>query len=222
MGILRSLELETPSASGMPASVDISSIPVGDTTSPAAVNTDGLSSPKRTPLRRRPLSPKKPVVVRPAIRLCSAGAGNTYNEISPVGEVGSTANIVHVEQWRRPWSPVSSPAMLKMKREGFAVHDVGATVGGGFYLEQSLLSWGRLQGHRGGAVWECGTDNAGDFGDRQQCREYSEVGEFSTASMPPRFAAFLVGGILQVCPSTDQVIVSIDRGISANIAFVTK
>ena len=91
--------------------------------------------------------------------------------------------------------------MSTMKREGFAVHDVAATVGGGFYLERPLLSWGRLQGHREGALWESANGRAGDVGDRpQQCREYSAVGEFSTASRPPRFASFVVGGAPQVCP----------------------
>lgn len=90
--------------------------------------------------------------------------------------------------------------MSKMKREGFAVHDVAATVSGGFYLERPLLSWGRFQGHREGAVCERGTNRDGGVGDRPQCREYSAVGEFSTASMPPRFASFVVGGVPQVCP----------------------
>lgn len=43
-------------------------------------------------------------------------------------------------------------------------------------------------------MWECSTNS----GREQQCREYSAVGEFSTASMPPRFASFVVGGVVQV------------------------
>eukprot|EP00903_Cladosiphon_okamuranus_P005715 g5674.t1 len=64
-------------------------------------------------------------------------------------------------------------------------------------LEPNTLVKFRV-GHCGGAVWESGTNRAGDVGDRQQCREYSAIGEFSTASMPPRFASFVVGGVPQV------------------------
>ena len=97
--------------------------------------------------------------------------------------------------------------MSRMKREGFAVHDVAATVGGGFYLERPLLSWGRLQGHRGGAVWECGTNgDGGGPGERPQCREFSAAREFSTAPMPPRFAAFVADGIPQVRVSDSAVL----------------
>lgn len=194
LGLLGSLELETSSPSGVPTTADAFSNPVGDQASPVDANVCGLPSPTRTPSRQRSFSPHRSVVVRPALRLCSA-AGYSYSKTDPVGKGGNAANT---EQVRQPWSPVTSPAVSMMKREGFAVHDVTATVGGGFYLERPLLSWGRFQGHRGGAVWESGTNRAGDAGDRPQCREYSAVGEFSTASMPPRFASFVVGGVPQV------------------------
>lgn len=170
-----------------------------DGTSAATANGARPLSPGREPLRHGFLSPHKSVAARPALRLCSVAAaaepagaaGNSFALSSPVPR-GSSATIKYpVEQRQRPWSPLTSPAMSKMKREGFAVHDAAATVGGGFYLERPLLSWGRL--------WECGTSGGGvEAGESSQCRQYSAVGEFSTAPMPPRFASFVVGGIPQV------------------------
>lgn len=88
--------------------------------------------------------------------------------------------------------------MSQMKREGFRFHDLTATMGGGFYPERPLLSWGRLQGHRDGAMWECCARGGGDGESKSQCREFSGVAEFSTASLPPRFAAFVACGTPQV------------------------
>lgn len=87
--------------------------------------------------------------------------------------------------------------MSKMRREGFAFHDATATVGGGFYLERPLLSWGRIQCHSGGAMWEC-CANGGGTGEGGQCREYSATVEFATAPLAPRYAAFVVGESPQV------------------------
>lgn len=193
LGPLASLELEAPPPTY--TTVATTSSPRGNTTSVAATSSCSPPSPNRTPVRQRCPTPSKSIVVRPALRLCSAVANNYSIQTSPVGQGSSAATTANLlERRRRSWSPTTSPVMSKMKREGFAIHDVAATVGGGFYLERPLLSWGRFQGHRGGAVWECGANGRG----RQQCREYSAVGEFSTASMPPRFASFVVGGVTQV------------------------
>eukprot|EP00752_Nemacystus_decipiens_P012770 g11309.t1 len=205
LGLLDSLELEASSPSGVPTNVDSRSNLIGDEASPAAANASGLPPPTRTSFHQRSPSPQRTVVVRPALRLRSAAAGYGCTKTEPVGSGSSTASI---EQLRRPWSPATSPAMSMMKREGFAVHDVAATVGGGFYLERPLLSWGRLQDHRGGAVWESSTNRAGDVGDEPQCREYSAVGEFSTASTPPRFASFVVGGVPQPETAVEAVVVT--------------
>lgn len=196
LGPLASLELEAPPPPSTPSAV------VGSTGSPRGDDTSSCSpnSPNWAAVRRRSQSPSqsKSITVRPALRMCSAAANSYSIQTRPTGQgsssTGTTKNLL--EGWRRPWSPATSPVMSKMKREGFAVHDVSTTVGGGFYLERPLLSWGRFQGHSGGAVWECGA--RGGQQQQQQCQEYSGTGEFSTASLPPRFASFVVGGVPQV------------------------
>ncbi|CAM9790995.1 unnamed protein product [Ectocarpus fasciculatus] len=187
LGPLASLELE-------PTSPD--AVGVAPTTvAPAAPTTCGENlCPKRTQLSQMGPAPTRPVVVRPALRLKSAAEAT--NSTRPMGQ-GASSTKSDLGRNRRQWSPATSPAVSKMRREGFAFHDATATVGGGFYLERPLLSWGRLQCHSGGAMWEC-CANGGGTGEGGQCREYSATVEFATAPLAPRYAAFVVGESPQV------------------------
>lgn len=108
---------------------------------------------------------------------------------------------------QRPWNPATSPVMSQMKREGFAVHDAAATIGGGVYVEppQLLLSPERLQDPSSvRTAWD--NDNRAGVEGSTDCnvaagwqyRNYSEHIAFGTAPLPPRYAAFIVGGAQQV------------------------
>ncbi|CAB1111661.1 unnamed protein product [Ectocarpus sp. CCAP 1310/34] len=190
LGPLASLELEptSPDVFGFAATAVA---PVAA----AAPTTCGESlCPKRTQRSQTCPSPARSAVVRPALRLKSAAEAT--NQTRPIGH-GASNPKTDLGRNRWQWSPATSPAASKMRREGFAFHDASATVGGGFYLERPLLSWGRLQCHSGGAMWECCAIGAG-AGEGGQCREYSACVEFATAPLAPRYAAFVVGESPQV------------------------
>ncbi|CAN0420170.1 unnamed protein product, partial [Ectocarpus sp. 8 AP-2014] len=187
LGPLASLELEPTS----PDAVGIAATAVAPVAAAAPTTCGENLCPKRTQLSQTHPSPTRPVVVRPALRLKSAAEAKKsmgHGASNPKTDLGRN-------RWQ--WSPATSPAASKMRREGFAFHDATATVGGGFYLERPLLSWGRLQCHSGGAMWECCAIGAG-AGEGGQCREYSACVEFATASLAPRYAAFVVGESPQV------------------------
>ncbi|CAM9995358.1 unnamed protein product [Ectocarpus sp. 12 AP-2014] len=187
LGPLASLELEPTS----PGAVCVAATAVAPVAAAAPTTCGKNLCPKRTQLSQTDPLPTRPVVVRPALRLKSAAeAKNSMGH-------GASNRKTDLGRNRWQWSPATSPAASKMRREGFAFHDATATVGGGFYLERPLLSWGRLQCHSGGAMWECCAIGAG-AGEGGQCREYSACVEFATAPLAPRYAAFVVGESPQV------------------------
>ncbi|CAM9827856.1 unnamed protein product [Scytosiphon promiscuus] len=188
LGPLASLELEPPTT--------LSTSPTDDAKSAAA--SSGWLSHNRTTSPGRGPYPSRSSVVRPALRLKAPAAAKSAIQNNPTGQSSTGTQGGRLERRRLSSSPVPSPTVSQMKREGFRFHDLAATVGGGFYPERPLLSWGRLQGHRDGAVWECCARGVGDRGSEPQCREVSAAAEFSTACVPPRFAAFVVCGTPQV------------------------
>ncbi|CAM9283649.1 unnamed protein product, partial [Hapterophycus canaliculatus] len=182
------LELEPPPP--------IIASPTNDSESAAA--SSGWLSHIQTPPSEKNSSPSCSSFVRPALRLKAAAASRTLIRNRPSGQRRAGTEDGRLERRRQSPSPATSPTVSQMKQQGFRFHDLAATVGGGFYPERPLLSWSRLQGHRDGAVWEFCARDGGSEGSEPQYREVSAVGEFSTASLPPRFAAFVVCGILQV------------------------
>lgn len=134
-------------------------------------------------------------LIRPAFRLKNRGSPTTTTTTLFVAPPGGSPG-------QRPWNPATSTAMSRMKREGFAVHDVAATSGGGFYLEPPPLSrlGGRQQGSDTTAEKESGVIGGGGGEGRGGWlyRDYSEHAVFSTGPAAPRFAAFVAGGIQQV------------------------
>lgn len=186
LGPLESLGLEAPPSSGSvlrqipnkfsSTTTTDTATPVGDDSPPSAMLSKGLRWNNTCNIAG---------LIRPALRLQNGGSPTLF--VAPGGNPG-----------RRPWNPATSAAVSQMRREGFAVHDVAATLGGGFYLEPPPLSSlvGRLQGgdtaERKGGV---GGDDGGRAG---VCRDYSEHVVFSTGPAAPRFAAFVAGGVQQV------------------------
>lgn len=182
------LELESPPPT--------TNTPTDDTTSVAAAS--GWLSRIRAPLPGRNPPPSCSSVVRPALRSKAASATKISTQNRPSDPRQNGTDNGGLQRQRQSRSPATCPTVSQMKREGFRFHDLAATVGGGFYPERPLLSWGRLQGHRDGAVWERCARGEGGGGSESECREYSAVMEFSTACLPPRFAAYVVYGVPQV------------------------
>lgn len=186
LGPLESLGLEAPASSGSvlrPIPNNCSSTttadtatPVRDDSPPAAMPSKGLRWNNTCNLSG---------LIQPAFRLQNGGSPTLF--VAPGGNPG-----------RRPWNPATSAAVSQMRREGFAVHDVAGTLGGGFYLEPPPLSSlvGRLQG---GDTAERESGVGGDDGGRAGVfRDYSENVVFSSGPAAPRFAAFVAGGVQQV------------------------
>ncbi|CBJ31425.1 hypothetical protein Esi_0255_0016 [Ectocarpus siliculosus] len=140
LGPLASLELEPTS----PDAVGVAATAAAPAAAAAPTTCGENLCPKRTQLGQACPSPTRTVVVRPALRLKSTAEAKKsvgHGARNPKTDLGRN-------RWQ--WSPAKSPAASKMRREGFAFHDATATVGGGFYLERPLLSWGRLQCHSDG------------------------------------------------------------------------
>lgn len=178
LGPLASLELESPPSLR------------SDPTAPAAVDdvVTTTTPPANASFRRSGPPPSNPV--RPALRLKTATTPTPF--AAPASGPA-----------RETWIPASSPAVSQMKREGFAVHDVTATVEGGLYQERPSL--GRVQGDIDEEELRKSDDDTdaeacsgrGGSG-KQGCLDYSECRVFATAPRAPRFAAFIADGAPQV------------------------
>lgn len=183
LGPLASLELESPPSllSGPTATA-----PVDDVATTTA-------SPANASVCRSGTPPSNPV--RPAFRLKTA--------TTPVPFAAPASGLQ-----RETWIPATSPAVSQMKREGFAVHDVTATVEGGFHSERPP-SLGRVQGGGDDEETHVSDDDADADADadacggkegseNQGCLDYSECCVFATVPRAPRFSAFIADGCPQV------------------------
>lgn len=132
---------------------------------------------------------------------------------------------------RARWSPSASPVMSKMRREGFAVHDLAATVGGGYYLEppptgplSSPVQVLRPGDGETGRERVCrGTEGGGAVGDSGVvgCLDQSQPALMATAPAAPFFVGFVSDDVQQVSSAGSRSYLG-SRGIiktpSRNIA----
>lgn len=204
LGSLMTLDLESlpspPPTAGWQSPTQRSSDPLrrDDDRSDAATTTTTTGAIVSVPAwSREAKSLPSPKVIRAAFRL-KPGPSTLPHPVALATTPFVATPASDFFDRRRPWSPSASPIMWQMKEEGFVVHDVAKTVGGGFYPEPPLLSPSAGVGGEIGCDCDATAQHGGGDDMMRGCRDISDSIVIATAPVAPKFASFVTDGNPQV------------------------